>query len=304
MARPGDAIGALFVAATVAACAVGVARLQPRLAQAVHKVKQREDVYVLPPPREFKAMTLGYDAAAIDLLWAKLLIDYGTHVVEHRDFHADTYLDTVFAVEPTYAPLYKYADTFLCFRPQRGDEADARKTRELLEAGTRARPGDPEVWLEYGQFTAFLGPMFLGDKKEEREQWRHDGAMAMLKAAELGADAQRALTATSILEPYGELKEAIRVLEQKYAIVDDPLEREDIARRLRTLKANEELERAKTTAETLQRVCATQWPFLSRYQCLLLGPPYAPLACAGPQASDDPACAREWEDVLRTAATP
>ena len=58
---------ALLVAALLVVPALGVAYLQPRLAHTVHEVKQRDDVYVLPPPAELRAMTLGYHAAAVDL---------------------------------------------------------------------------------------------------------------------------------------------------------------------------------------------------------------------------------------------
>jgi UPF0716 family protein affecting phage T7 exclusion len=58
--------GALTIALLVATSAIGVARLQPRLAARVHDVKARDDVYVLPRPNEIRAMSLGYHAAAAD----------------------------------------------------------------------------------------------------------------------------------------------------------------------------------------------------------------------------------------------
>ena len=77
-----NAIALVFVAIG----AIGVWRTQPRLATKVHEVKAREDVYALPPPRELNALTLGYRSSAVDLLWAKLLVEYGIHWGEHRNF--------------------------------------------------------------------------------------------------------------------------------------------------------------------------------------------------------------------------
>ena len=41
---------------------------------------------VFTPPSQLRAMTLGYHAAATDLLWAKLLVEYGVHHHEKRKF--------------------------------------------------------------------------------------------------------------------------------------------------------------------------------------------------------------------------
>ena len=60
----GTVVGwALFLAA-----AGGVALTQPGLARVVHTAGDREDVYALPPPSQLRAATLGWDAAAVDLL--------------------------------------------------------------------------------------------------------------------------------------------------------------------------------------------------------------------------------------------
>ena len=48
-------------------------------------------------------MTLGYTAAAVDLLWAKVLVEYGIHHAEKRPFaDLEAYLDAILTLEPTY----------------------------------------------------------------------------------------------------------------------------------------------------------------------------------------------------------
>src|SRR3977135_578705 len=185
------------------AAALGVARMQPRLAHTVRAVKEKEDVYLLPPPAQLRAATLGWDAAAGDLLWAKLLVEYGTHWSEHREFRdVPKYVDAILELEPTYAPIYRYVDTMLAYRPLQGTEDDARKARAYLERGTRERSQDPRLWMQYGQFVAFIGPSFLHTDKD-REAWRTDGAKAIGHAVELGADAERALTVATVLTKSG-----------------------------------------------------------------------------------------------------
>jgi hypothetical protein len=181
----------------------GVARLQPALASTAHAVKESGDVYVLPPPAELHLATLGWDAATVDLLWANLLVAYGTHWSERRDFlETPKYADAILELEPDYAPLYKYIDTMLAYRPLQGTEDDARKARAYLERGTRARPGDRDVWMAYGMFVAFVAPSFLHDPAEIAH-WRTDGAAAIGHAVDLGADADRALTAATLLTAGG-----------------------------------------------------------------------------------------------------
>lgn len=288
-----------LVGALLAVSALGVARTQPRLARIAHEVKEQDDVYALPPPAQLKTLTFGYDAAAVDLLWATLLVDYGTHWHEKRDLHPDPYLDALLTLEPTYVPVYRFADTLLCYRPMRGTEADARKARDILERGTRELPGDYLVWQEYGQFSAFLGPGFLADSEgEEKERWRHEGALAMARAAELGADDSMSLVAAGMLERSGERDATIKALRRSYAITDDAEQQAIILRKLARLEAsaaNEASERAKHIIESRWR---RDWAFLTREEFLLLNPAPDPARCAGLATADDVGCARDWSDVV------
>lgn len=295
---------ALFVAGTV-----GVALTQPRLAATTKTVKAREDVYVLPPPAQLKAMTLGYHAAAIDLLWAKLLVEYGTHWQEHRSFDdLPRYVDAILEVEPDYAPLFRYVDTMLVYRPPRGYEADARLARGYLEKGLAVRPYDAKVWMQYGQFIAFIAPGFLTDDAE-KERWRVDGARAMMRAVELGANPDRAISAATILNKHGDHEASIRSLRTAYALTDDPREREEIARKLASLQAVAERDLAARDMQFVESQWRRDLPFLSRGEYLLVGPKVDPVRCAGagahaPVARDGAPneCAADWGPRIPSAS--
>ena len=74
---------------SLAAIVVGVialAMIQPRLAAQVKKVKAGDDVSALPPPQQLKVMTVGYRQSTVDLLWAKLIVEWGTAHQERRPF--------------------------------------------------------------------------------------------------------------------------------------------------------------------------------------------------------------------------
>lgn len=202
--------------------AAGVSLTQPGLAHVAHAAGEREDVYALPPPGQLHAATLGWDAAAADLLWTTLLVQYGSHWQEHREFtDGIRYADDILAIEPTFEPLYRFADTLLVFRPLQGTARDARDARAVLERGTRERPDDARLWREYGEFLAYLAPSFLSDPEEQRA-WRKDGAAAMEHALELGGDPDALLGAAGVLSDIGERDAVLRFLQRAYAMTEHP----------------------------------------------------------------------------------
>jgi hypothetical protein len=292
-----DLAGALLFVA----CAAGVAVLQPRLAKRAHDIKEVGDVYPLPPPAELHVATLGWDAAWVDLLWSQLLVDYGIHWTEHREFlETPHYADAILELEPTYAPLYRFIDTMLAYRPMQGTEQDVREARVYLERGTRERPDDKDLWMEYGQFIAFIAPSFLKDPVE-LAQWRKDGAEAMGHAVELGGEPDRALTAASLLSRAGAVQAAVGYLERAYAFTEHPsmsAVHEAIGRRLAELQASGLRDAADATVRAIDGRWQAELPFVSRDRYLLLGPTPDAARCAGLAGADDPACTRDWRVPL------
>lgn len=306
--------GAKNVAALVAIFlggAAGVTFVRSSLNATFAAVTVREDVYVLPPPSELKHITLGYEAATADMIWAQLLVEYGRHWAEKRPFpDLDKYIDAILALDPASPVVYRFVDTLLMFRPLRGTEADARKARAYLEMGTRERPYDRDVWMQYGQFVAFLAPSFL-EKQEERDAWRIDGSKAIVRAAELGGNVDGAITASSMLSRAGRRAVALEYLERASALAQDPQSVAEIQSRLllaeRDLGSDESVasmaRRAQRDARDARaRIIDGRWrsdtPFLSRGEYLLLGPFPDPLLCTGPGRHARPECAGDWEHAL------
>ena len=288
--------GALAVVLLLATSVLGVARLQPRLAARVHDVKLNDDVYVLPRPSELRAMSLGYRAAAADAIWAKLLVEYGTHWHERRSFtDAPKYMDAILALDPKYPLVYRYAETLIVYRPPRGTREDWFIAKEYLERGLRERPTDSDVWLHYGQFLAFSSPTFFIDDKEMLDKFRHEGAQAIVRAVELGADADRSIAAATLLSKYGERDAAIRQLRRAYALTDVEADREQIGRKLAVLEATAERDAAERDMRVIESRWRTEFNFLSRDAYLLLGPLTDPLRCAGRATAD---CPRTWNDAI------
>lgn len=282
------------------AALTGIVLVQAPLASDAKRARTKADIFLLPPPRELKLMALGYDSALCDLLWAKLLVEYGRHWAEKRTLeHADLVrlLDGILVLDKNFLPIYRYVDTLLVYRPPKGDIEDARAARAYLERGTREQPRDPAVWLHYGEFVSYLGPAWL-ESEDERNVWRREGALAIVHAVELGARADRSLGAVVLLSRAGERDAARRALERAYAVAEDDESRADIQRQLERLQVTESVEERERRRLLVERRRIRSMPFVTPTLFLLLGPTNAPLACLGPGSAARPECPRDWTAAL------
>jgi hypothetical protein len=87
-------------------------------------------------------------------------------------------------------------------------------------------------------------------------------------------------------------------------ITDDPDKRAEIAAKLANLQATARSEEVEHAAHVVESLWRKDWPFLSRDEYLLLAPVPDAARCAGPPSADDPACARDWDPVISSHATP
>jgi hypothetical protein len=292
--------GTLAGALIFLAAASGVALSQPLLARIAHTAGEREDVYALPPPTQLRAATLGWDAAAVDLLWATLLVQYGGHWQEHREFTDGVrYAEDIVALEPTYEPLYRYIDAILIYRPLQATASDARAARAIFERGTRERPSDTRLWRDYGEFLAFVAPSFLTEPAEQKA-WRETGASAMVHAAELGGDVDTALAAAGVMSRAGQRDAQVRFLKKAYALTADPSmapQHEQVGRQLAALLGQELDAQADAVVRAIHERWQREMPAVSRDDYLLLGPAVDTARCAGLAGADDPSCARELAET-------
>ncbi len=285
----------------VAGALIGLAR--QRVVPQCRAVKNRSDVFALPPPNTLVAMSLGYRAALADLLFAQTLVQYGIHGEEHRRFEfVGQYLESIFALDPRFCHAYRYADTFLAFQAVGSPtEDDVRLARRLLEMGFASCPDDASLWLSGGQFLAFLAPQYLSDDSEKRS-FRETGAKAMARAAELSSDRDhagwKALAAAGILTREGKRDAAIAFLERVYAATDSDELRDGILKRLAALEAEKTADVARQRFEAFRAVWQQDYPFVSRTRLLVLGPSRSASRCAGRRASSSPdrECAASWAE--------
>lgn len=288
-------LGEMVALAAIAAGLVALVVVQPRLAAPLKGVKAREDVTALPPPKQLKFMALGYEQATVDLLWAKMIVEWGLAHHEKRPFPGLTrYLDAIIEIEPDFPLIYTFVDTLIVYGPTPGTAEDARTARMYLKRGTEERKYDPDVWLHYGQFCAFLAPTFLKDPAEI-DEFRKEGAFALMRAVELGSDPDRSLSAATILKKSGEKKALRDQLRRAYALADDPDTQRNILFKLAQLEDSPEGEEA---VDIVTREWRQNYPFLSRHMALLVGPSRVQAACAGEASFATRRCPRDWNALV------
>jgi tetratricopeptide (TPR) repeat protein len=251
-------------------------------------------------------VALGYNSAMVDLVWTRLLLEYGRHWSEKRYFRdAGRFLEVMAELEPTFAPAYLYADTFLTYQPtpdnhSTGTVEDAIAARRFIERGLVARPGDHELWQHYGQYLAVRGNSYFSTDSQEWESWRRDGAMAIARAMELGAKVETTMAAAAILGKAGEREATIRYLERAYALTDDPSEQEAIGRKLAYYRQSSLEEAEARTRKRMDAARGQTYPFLSRTVFLLIGPMPDALSCAGDRERQG--CAYSWRRLLAVSS--
>ena len=290
----------LFTFGLVLASAAAIGAVRGTLASVHQHVKEESDVYVLPPPDQVVALSLGYRSALVDLLWAHVLVSQGLHTFERRRFeNLSLFVDSINELEPTFREPYLLADALYTFQGFEPSHAEVLKAREVMERGSRELPSDGQLWLSLGQFVAFIGPGTYLTDENEAQQWRIDGARILARAAELGGEnaniTWQTLGATGIFHRAGERDAEIRLRLRALAVTDDPELQERLRRELGKLLSEEQKEISIGLDRQLVDLWQRDLPFIPRGTMLVLGPPVEPARCAGPGHERDPACAFSWK---------
>ncbi len=304
--RSREVIGTILL---VFAAVMAVSSVRRHLFATHKRVKEKHDVYFLPAPKQLAILSMGYRAAVADVLWAHVMVSQGLHTFQRRRFDNLLLLyDAINELDPTWRSPYLYADALITFQSSVTPYDEVVKAREILERGVKHRPYDAEIWLNLGQFLAFVAPgTYLDGRPEIAARWRMDGARYLARAAELSGGAShigwQALGGASVLAKAGELDAAIRFCQRAYAVTDDEELREDLRRKIERYTA--ELDREKLAGrfeayrkrdDAFKQLVVAELPFIRRNAALVLGPPPHPHRCAGLPGDRSPECATTWLD--------
>ncbi|MFO0587671.1 MAG: hypothetical protein U0441_09030 [Polyangiaceae bacterium] len=274
-----------------------------------YHVKQKEDVYTLPPPAVVDVLSLGHRAAAADYLWATVLVEQGLHTQEKRRYDNLPYLiDTINALDPTFRDPYMLVEALTVFQTGGATHEDLLRAREILERGARNLPNDAEVLSAAGSFIGLMAPSSYLTDPAEKERWTVAGAELLARAAELGDDKKRigwqALGGYNLLRKTGRHREAVQFLQRALAGTDDEELRERIKGTLDKLaQTDQALEKGeqrramvafRRRQDRFDEIWRKTYALASRTATLVMGPPYDPAFCAGGAHRDDARCALDW----------
>jgi tetratricopeptide (TPR) repeat protein len=271
-------------------------------------LKETSEAYLLPPADHLVLMSLGHRQALADLLWANVLVTQGIRMEQRRRFETvGAYLEAIIELDPQFREPYLLSDTLLTFQAVEVPLSEVYRARQVLERAVKERPDDAMLWLQLGQFMAFIAaPSYLKDPAEQ-ERWRVEGARYLARAAELGvADPNiqwQALGGAGILSRAGERDAAIAFIARTLAT--DPKDEE--------LRAKLEGQLAELQGEAKQearraRVGAFRQVWQQNYSGRTLdfvhaaGFPADAALCAGGLRSEhagEPACASDWAEWAR-----
>lgn len=300
-------LGWLAAAWGFAAALIAVSRAPA--AETHHRVTETSDVYMLPPPEQVVAMSLGHRAAAADYLWATVLVEQGLHTQARRRFENLPYfVETINELDPTFREPYLLIDALTTFQTGGVPEPSVRKAREIMERGVREMPNDAELLVAAGSFIGLIAPSSYLSDPVEKEQWKLDGAALLARAAELGGDKKfvgwQALGGVNLLRKSGKRREAVQFLQNALAGTDDEELRERIKSMLDGMSQAEdafeksEQRRAfvgfRKRQDRFDQIWRTVYPLASKTAALVMGPPYDAAYCAGGAHAADERCAFDW----------
>ena len=262
------------------------------------KVREVNDVLVVPSPERTVVLSLGYKSALADLIFAHVLVSSGIHLQEKRRYETvAAYLKTVNELDPHFATPYRYADTLLTVQAGKSKRVDYENAREILERGMKAFPYDADLWLSSGQFLSYIAPPRIAELADETvaKEWRAAGMKRLARSCELignnDALPYHCVTAARLMSQTGEREALKQFVERVLAVTDDPQVHEQALASLSRALGDEQKEEMKRRRERLDRVRANDLPFVGKDRYLLIGPKTNGFACLGSKAKNALECA-------------
>jgi len=248
-------------------------RIRARAQQHFAETQTYEDLYYLPPSDYLVIGSLGYREALADALWMKTLVYYGEEMIHRGNIeHLYHYADAMLALDPDFKRVYRWVASSSVYRLRAITINDVKTAIRYLEVAAQRFPDDGEIAWDLGaNYTYELAPM-LRDEAERAAAKRK--GLDYLEAASLrhAGPAWLALEAAGQLNALGQREQAIRHLEDAYAVASDPSIKEKIEAQLASLRTEAYAEALRRTAQELEAARQRDFPYVDATLYLLIGP--------------------------------
>jgi tetratricopeptide (TPR) repeat protein len=267
----------LPLAATLAGLALALAAVGGEYFRGVAQRKfaaaqTYEDVYYLPPPDYLVLGSLGYRAALADLIWMKALVYYGEELIHRGDVsHLYRYGDAMIALDPDFKRVYRWIASSALYRTGDVKLEDGHAAIRYLERAIKRFPDDGELAWELGATYTYELPSML-PLGPERDAARRKG-LDYLEAAVLrnAGPPWLVLQTASELQALGRREQAIRHLEDVYAVASDLNVKQQIEQQLIRLRSASYAEALRRAHDDLESARARDFPYLDATLYLLVG---------------------------------
>ncbi len=184
-----------------------------------------EETYVnLPSEQWVRIQSLGYNQLLADVTWARMLVYYGTGIIEQSDFrYLGKFIRNIMTLDPRFKKLYQWAAYSVTITSKHQVSTEDEKIRLSLEVTERAMQEFPEDY----EFFWIAGTTYFLDLKSEdpeiQRRYKQRGAQ-LLEIAMHKANAPKDLAtkAASFHSQLGEQEQARSALMQMILTTDDP----------------------------------------------------------------------------------
>lgn len=212
------------------------AGLSADVARANDALVESAEVLYVPDDRIVKALTLGYDQAAADVLWLRTLSYFARHFTSDRRYRwLDHFVDQVIRFDPKFARVYHWAGANVLY--------GAAFTNDAVERSSRFYKLALEQYPEDYEAAYRLGLNYYIEMKspdvDERRRYQEQGLAWLELAANMpGAPEMMANLVASISRKLGKATLASQYLVDMYLSTEDPEKRAEIQARLKQVNAD------------------------------------------------------------------
>lgn len=265
-----------LVSIAVLCGAVGSAVLGHSIATGYRdKVPPEDDLLFLPRPEAIRAMSLGYHEFAADIVYLRAVLYFGAQVQGQHNFGwLENFLQTTIDLDPNWKKPYRWAGVATMYNGTPITRERVLASSRFLKAGIEKFPGDWELPFMLGCNLLFeMKPQ----NEAEKAKFTSEGAEWIRRSALVGGSPPwAALLAATILRREGREDAALRHLEQVYYATSDERTREEVKRRLISLKAKIDFEREGRERKRFEEAWQGNFPYATRDLFVLLGPKTTP----------------------------
>jgi len=237
-----------------------------------------DDTLALPSAGTLRVASLGHTEAAADLVAARTYVYFGAQVAAHGENRwLERYLTTALELDPSFHSLYRRGATMLVYTGQSFSVDALLAADRILTRGAHAFPSDWEIWFQLGFNLLFELPPLAGEDDPRVPVWRERGVEALRQATLLdGVPPWLPNLAAQMLTKQGGRELALRHLEQTYAVTSDEATREQIRRKLASLRDTTVASALERDAAALQKLVEDRYPYAPEAYSLIAGPRTGP----------------------------